>query len=382
MKIVVVFSAPFPPQEGIGFHCVNLARELTNQGHHVTLVTRGAGLKTRESDHEGIRVIHAPFLPIYPVHVHLHGIFLANILKSVEADVFHFHSPLVPPISLKTPMVATFHTPMLADVRALEAIGPIAMLAKAQAPVSVQLERRLLRRAVVVTAVAQSVADELGEYGMTAGQVEIIGNGTDSSYFTPEGRLKPLVPTLLSAGRLAHRKGLLDLIEAFKLAHQVQPGIKLRIAGNGPLEQTLRQRVEAAGLESQVSFLGHLHSREALRQEYRQASAYVQASHYEGLPTVLLEAMSCAIPCLATAVSGHLDAIRHEHNGLLVEARNPEKLAQGMLRILTDQNADSWGQAGRETVEQKFSWPYLAQQYLRTYEQAIEHQNKKKTYHL
>jgi len=86
----MVMSTPFPPEEGIGYYVYNLSKTLMRKGHTVTVVTRG-GLTTGIDSFEGVKIIRAPFVPVYPFHVHLHGYFVNRILKANESN-FDIHS--------------------------------------------------------------------------------------------------------------------------------------------------------------------------------------------------------------------------------------------------------------------------------------------------
>jgi len=370
----MILSTPLPPTEGIGFYCSNLARELVRGGHQVTLITRGGRTADEWRHADGYKIMRAPFFPVYPLHVHLHGVFVQRIVDRLESttDVFHLHSPLVPPVRTKRPLVATVHTPIRADVRSLEMVGPIAYLAKAQAPVSVWLEQALLRRADRITAVARSVASELGEYGLAEHQVTVVANGTDTAFFAPDhddDRAANL--NLLYAGRLAHRKGLLDLLEAFEILSSTFQNLRLTLAGTGPLSAEMIHRATALGLRSRVELLGHISDRGSLRALYRSATIYVQPSHYEGLPTSVLEAMSCACPVVATAVSGHLDAIQDAVDGRLVPPKKPASLAGAIAELLGDASrARELGERARATVVSRFAWPAIAQEFVNVYREA------------
>ena len=368
----MIISTPLPPCEGVGFYATSLARQLALDGHETTLVTRGAFARTTTFEGDGYRALLVPFIPVYPWHVHLHGRLMRGLIRDLEpqTDVFHLHSPLVPVPATRTPLVATFHTSMYADTRALGHAGWVARLGRAQARVSVRLERALLQRADRVTAVAQSVADELTEYGSDAARVTVIGNGTDAEFFSPAdgppNSYEP--PSFLYAGRIAPRKGITDLVEAARLLAADGVDCRIRLAGSGPLERELRTQVMRSGLQDRVEFLGHVGNRATLRDLYRTATAYVQPSHYEGLPTSLLEAMSCATACIATRVSGHPDVIDDGRNGWLVPARDPAALATAMKHaILEPQATVACGLAARQTVLERLTWPILAQTYLGLY---------------
>jgi glycosyltransferase involved in cell wall biosynthesis len=261
---------------------------------------------------------------------------------------------------------------MKADGRSIENVGLHATLTRLQTPFSAMVEQQLFRRAARMTAVAKSVVHEMQEYGISAERVQILGNGTDAAFFAPDDRPRPARPTFLYAGRLAHRKGLFDFVEAARLLTKSNPDVRVQLAGSGPLEAALRAKVAEHRLEGSVEFLGHVGTRDALREAYRSATAYVQPSHYEGLPTSLLEAMSAGAACIATNVSGHPDVIQSGVNGLLVEAQQPEALAAAMQRIASNPTeAMAFGRAARATILEQFTWPHLTRAYLDVYESAL-----------
>ena len=117
MKICMILSESFPPKEGIGNYTYNLSRKLIENGHEVVIITRGSWNKIQRQVINGIEVIKAPFMPIYPIYLHVHGIFVNKVFKSLEPeiDIVHVHTPLPPLIKTSLPMVTTIHTPMLSN---------------------------------------------------------------------------------------------------------------------------------------------------------------------------------------------------------------------------------------------------------------------------
>jgi len=95
MRIGMIMSVPFPPGEGIGFYVWHLARNLTQLGHGVQIITRGNVGPTRREVVEGIPVWWVRFWPTYPLHVHLHSLFVDKLVRQLEPeiDLFHLHSP-------------------------------------------------------------------------------------------------------------------------------------------------------------------------------------------------------------------------------------------------------------------------------------------------
>lgn len=375
MHICMVTSAPLPPREGMGFYVWHLARFLASSGHQVQIITRGAPKAPYRRSIDGLTVWQATFLPLYPFHVHLHNLFVNQLLRELEPqiDLLHHHSPLVMRPKTNLPYLVTVHTPMKADVASLRPDNPLSILAKLQAPISFRLEMGLFSSAGSITAVANSVALELSNYGLDSRQVSVMANGVDTQTFSPNGPLNTRQqPYCLTVGRLGPRKGLEDLLHCARLLIEPFPDLQFLIAGSGPLAGQLGVAIRKYGLQGRVKLLGHIGQRAQLAQLYRGATAYIHPAHYEGLPTVLLEAMACARPVVATAVCGALDVIEDGHNGLLVPPKAPQALASAMARILRNPGwATQLGQAARQTVEERYSWEIVGHHYLEEYQKLL-----------
>jgi len=321
---------------------------------------------------EGVTIWEGRFFPVFPFHVHLHGWLTRKLVRKLASrvEVFHYHTPLVPWYETGRPALVTVHTPMKSDTASIPARSVLGWLIKLQAPISYRLEQMLFERAGMLTAVASSVAEEMAAYGIMPGRVSVLGNGVDTDVFFP-AMIEPdrNQPYFFSAGRLAPRKGLEDLVECARLVLQKYPDHRFLIAGTGPLERMLRGQIERRNLGDRVILLGHVSGRASLADLYRGATAFVHAAHYEGLPTVLLEAMACGRPVVSTAVSGALDVIEHEHNGLLVPPREPVQLSAAITRLIQDPSlAENLGTAACRTIEERYSWHVVARRYLAEYE--------------
>ena len=134
---------------------------------------------------------------------------------------------------------------------------------------------------------------------------------------------------LLSVGHLIPRKGH-DLVIA---ALASLPDLHLLIAGSGPEEAALRSLADRRGVSSRVRFLGAV-AHEALPEIYSAADVLVLASSREGWPNVLLEAMACGTPVVATAVDGSPEVVAAPAAGFVVETRSAEALAEGIRALL------------------------------------------------
>ena len=129
-------------------------------------------------------------------------------------------------------------------------------------------------------------------------------------------------------------KGQKELIGAFATAFENQPKIHLKIAGQGYLEQELKQLVNELGLNDRIEFLG-LIKREEVVDLIDRSHALVLPSHYETFGVVLIEALSRGKPVLSTFCGGP-ECIVNESNGLLVEPKNEQQLANAMSEMVVN----------------------------------------------
>lgn len=179
-----------------------------------------------------------------------------------------------------------------------------------------------------VITVAQALKDELVRLGAPEKKISVLRNGVDLKRFRPLDRasirkdmnLPNLV--LLSAGHLIDRKGHDLIIDAL---HEI-PDASLLIVGDGKRRAALEARAKTQGVGERVRFLGAV-APDEMPQLYNAADILVLASSREGWPNVLLEAMACGTPCVATDVWGSREVIREPAAGMLVESHTPDAIA-------------------------------------------------------
>lgn len=173
---------------------------------------------------------------------------------------------------------------------------------------------------------------------------------------------------LLYVGTGGARKRVHALPEILLRVRATRPAARLRIAGLArDDEPALTRHFEALGLGAAVCFEGRLPSAQLARL-YRAAGVLVVPSIYEGLPMVVLEAMACGLPCVATRVSGHPEAIEEGVSGLLVAPDDPPALANACLRVLGDPELRArLASAGRARVAERFGLERQRDAYLALY---------------
>ena len=367
MNICHILSTQIPPREGIGSFVYNISKYQISKGHRVSIITRG-NLNFRHEIIDDIEVYFVPFLPLYPFHVHIHGIFVNKLLKSLskEIDVFHVHSPLSPVIKTKKPIVTTFHTPMKVDAKYIELIDYKAYISKYMAEhVSYSLEKQLAKKSQLITAVSSSVSEQLSSvYGLN--DTKIIGNGVDIEYFKPAECMRD--GNVLCVGRFDLRKGIFDVIKCAKILKEEKVPIKIKMVGTGPLYNLIVEQVTKNNLGEYVTLLG-FQSKENLLNLYQTSSIFLMPSYYEGLPTVLLEAMACKLPIIATSVSGNVDLIEDKHNGLLIPPKSPKVMAEKIIQLSNDKIYSEYLSANAlKKIEEKYTWDIISENSILLYE--------------
>jgi glycosyltransferase involved in cell wall biosynthesis len=220
-----------------------------------------------------------------------------------------------------------------------------------------RIPRRWIRWAAAhaagIVAVADALRDRLVALGIDRERVRVVRNGVDLDLFSPCERdaarqeFDLAGPVILSVGALVAHKAH-DLVIRSLTA---LPDVTLAVVGEGPEAPKLRRLAGALGLNERVRLLGAM-SQDRLARAYGAADAVVLASSREGLPNVLLEAMACGTPVVATAVSGTPEIIEMPLAGRLVAARTPHALATAIREVLDDPSP-------RATVRAhaaRFSW--------------------------
>lgn len=188
-------------------------------------------------------------------------------------------------------------------------------------------------------------------------KIEVSPLGVDPALFTPRPfREQPERFEILSVGRLAAAKAHAILIQAIGIVINKygRTNIRLRIAGGGPQHQELQRWIAEHRLESHV-FLEGPCSQDKVRQLYKETDLFALASFAEGVPVVLMEAMSMEIACLATWIMGIPELIRHTQDGWLVPPSDPEFLAEAIVRLWDDpQLRRNLGVSGRTRVRELY----------------------------
>ena len=337
MRICMICDNIPPVAAGPGYHVYGLSRKLVECKHQVAIVTRGSWKKRYCEDViNGITVYRVRFVPIYPFHLQLHGFFVSRFLKSIESnfDLVHMHNANIPFIKTSLPKVVTEHGTMRGYVPYRKILDFPSLIVRTFSSMYIEIDRQIVKSADKVIAISKTCADELRSfYGIE--NLELIPNAVDSTFFCPSNTKDVKDLYVLYCGRLSAEKGLIDLIESAPYIIKKYPDFKFVIAGNGPLEKRLKKLIARLNIKKNFRFTGAV-DHNSLLKLYQNATVFLLPSYREGLPTTLLEAMSCGIPVVATSIPGILDVVTDHKTGLLVPPHNPEKMANAILMFIED----------------------------------------------
>lgn len=159
----------------------------------------------------------------------------------------------------------------------------------------------------------------------------------------------------LAVGRLVTLKGFHVLIDAVDALRRDQVDIAVRIIGQGPDEDALREHLTSLGLQDRVHLVGPV-GQDDILEHYHWADVYLMTSFMEGLPVVLMEAMSTELPVISTSVSAVTELVRDGSNGLVIRMARVDELAHALTTLAADPELRTrLGRAGRQSVLEEFT---------------------------
>jgi glycosyltransferase involved in cell wall biosynthesis len=233
-------------------------------------------------------------------------------------------------------------------------------------------QKPLLHHANKIITVSKQVTDDLKKWfgHRIASKCITIPNGIDTSLFKPQpdqriaSRLKYGIGEhdilLLTLGRLTHEKGHSIALDAMRQLKDQVSNIKLLIVGSGEGRKNLEIKARKTGLEQDVIFTGSVENDETVKY-YNAADIFVMPTlTVEGLPFVLLEAMSCEKPIIASRIGGNATVVRDGRNGLLIDPGSCDQLAD-KIRLLVNNRMllEKLSAAARRTVKNNFSIQHM-----------------------
>ena len=256
--------------------------------------------------------------------------------------------------ALRRPFLVTSHG---ADLFALK--GGLALSAK----------RHALARCAALTVVSQAMVGPAAEL-MSAERILVRPMGVDlRGLFTPDASVRRASDQLLFVGRLVEKKGLDILLRCMRRVIAARPSTRLTVVGHGPLEASMRALAIEEGVADHVDFLGPLAQRD-LPALYRAASVFVApfreaaGGDREGLGLVLVEALGCGCPVVASDMPATRDVLANVGGVEAIPPGDAEQLSDTLIRALDDyQHRANDILVTRQQLVDRFDWSAVARRY-------------------
>ena len=372
MNICFVVANFWPGWGGTERQCQLLARTLTQRGHGVVVLTRRRQGLRADDWVDGVAVRRTAVLG---------GGTLRSLAWMLTATAWlrrHGRQfQVVQCYQLLSPSYVGLlgrRTRPQATILRAECSGSYGDVAEMTRLPLTGLRRRLLRHADALVTISQAIEVELAEFGLDSVPFHRIPNGVDCSAFSPvRGEERAALRSHLGlpedrvlcafVGRLVPQKDPDLLAEAWlRVSH---PGAHLMLVGDGPLRPKLEARLTVGG-RRRVTFVGATSN---VASYMRASDLVILPSQAEGMPCVVLEAMACGIPVVATDVPGNREVLGEEGRvGLLVPGGDPSALAEAVVTLATSSALrQKIGVSARAVILERFDIQRVATQYLSLY---------------
>ncbi|MPZ22897.1 MAG: glycosyltransferase [Dehalococcoidia bacterium] len=367
MKIGLVSPYDFAVPGGVGNHIAQLAEHFSILGHDV-VISAPSSARTIELPYARFLSVGAPVgLPaggsVARISVSFrHAKEVQRIVRTEGFDIIHVHEPLMPVVPVhylqasQAINIGTFHA-------AQEDGNLMYRFMKG-------LARRWFGKLDGKIAVSPAAARLISRY--FPGYYNVIPNGIDTTRFNPD--LEPIHElqdgklNILFLGRPEKRKGLRYLLRAFRQVRREMDNVRLVIVGPpSRLTQAQKAWVERRGIPD-VVFAGYVPAEDVPRY-YRTADIYCAPNiGNESFGLVLIEAMACGTPIVASNIEGFGDVMTHGVEGLLVRPNDEDALATALLQLLkSPERRAQMTLLGRSRAEQ-FSWERISASIISYYE--------------
>ena len=368
LSVLLVHVWYWPHIGGGNQHVEHIARQLVARGHKATVWC--ADIPEHDEKRfvrDGVDIIRLP-----PKRV-LGGIDPVVSIKDLDMnfDIVHLHDTL--PVLIrrsvkrarkeKIPVVTTFHNDYIKTSLSGKILKRVRWALQG---------RRTLHASNARIALTPYYAKHLKGRGVRK-SIDVLPNGFEP---VTEDAVRPSTlpadekdrPLLVFVGRLSEQKGLDVLMDAWdSLCQQGEPNARLAIAGSGELNEWLDDRIASSTYPQSIAKLGRVEDSEK-RWLFEQAKGVLIPSRFEGLPTVLLEAMHAGAPTVMADVNDLGRLVTEPNAGLSVTPGDSDELVQAINALLeADENQlKTWSENGQE-ASKPYLWSNIVDDLLKVY---------------
>ncbi|MFZ1039575.1 MAG: glycosyltransferase family 4 protein [Candidatus Bathyarchaeia archaeon] len=377
---VMMLTWEFPPRiiGGISPHVYYLSKSLARNGAKVYVVTCDFPGAPQHEVVDGVQVLRidsyknpspdfATWVYLMNVNMQKEAAALVNSLGG-KIDVFHAHDWLVATAGIglkhvfRKPLFATMHSTEIGRRNGIH-FDYERMIHETEAWLTYEAWK-------VICCSDYMVSHVRWAFGLPEDKLVMVPNGVNTEVYAGHGedlrefRSKFALPEekiVLFVGRLVYEKGVHVLVNAVPKVLE-KANAKFIIVGNGYMKEQLSGLVKSRGLAHKVLFTGFVDD-ETLRKLQRCADVSVVPSLFEPFGIVALEAMAARSPVVVSDTGGLSEIVEHDVSGVKVYVNDPDSLAWGINRVLTDNGFANWLRTNAfKKVQEKYNWDKIGQQ--------------------
>ncbi len=352
LKILIVSDPYYPYPSGISEYTFYLAKYLKKHNNDIKILT--THYKNEEKEDDVLRFGKVLLIPMNKSYATMAFGFeipskVKNLLYNNDFDIVHLNGPFFPSLSF-----FALHYSKTTNIAAFLNAG--FKFYNYGSKVFRKVYKKYLDKIDGYFAISETAKLAMQPY--FPGDYEIIPAGVDIEFFKKDGDKFDIegYPKILFLGRLDERKGVLKIINVFSKFLKVKKDAKLIIAGKGPLDTVARKLVKDLNIEDRVLFTGYV-KKDDIPKYYRTADIYCSpALGGESFGIVLLEAMACNTPVIASSIHGYSQVIENFKNGILFDPLSDDDLVSKLILLSDDEKLRESLKINGEKRALEYSW--------------------------
>ena len=380
MKVVISTRAiyPFHGYGGMERYYYNLAKHLVEQGIKVEIVTSQDKSGNKFLEFDGIKYTFIPpnfnKKPFMSLWYYPFSLNVKKYLEKIRFDVLHGTAGTYPYSNLRN------RKPVIVQPFGLEPFkieGIRGLLLKI---LFYRMSKRNMENADAIASEGELQTKEIIDlFGVPREKIFYLPVGVDldiieqylknSQLSKEDYNLQDADLVLINVNRLAPNKGVPYLIESLKILNE-ELNVKLIMVGSGPEEGNIKKKINDLELQDKVLHFKNI-SDEKMFQLFTLADVSVTPTLYEGLPTVVLEAMACGKPIVASNVSEIPQVVKDGVNGFLVPPANSKAIADAVLKIYDKNLFMKMSKASKKIIK-NYDWSKIAKMAVKKYEELLK----------
>jgi len=379
MKLLLI-NNEFPPIGGGGSTVTKYAiKHLVAAGHEVTLITSRYKDLKKEEVIDGAKVIRIPavrrfkdYSSMWELVIFGLSALVYTLAYSVRHKIDFIQAYFAVPAGWVAWVVRMVRgVPYAVYFGGSDIPGANPSRFKNVYPVLTPLLKMIWRGAEFRTVCSDELA-RLGKKADPGAEFMVIPNGVETNRFKPITRQENPKVKILFIGRLIPRKGFQRVVQALpRVKELANSPFEVEVVGTGDHREKLDEIAAGLGVSELIKYVGTV-PYDQLEKSYQYADVFVLTSLSEGMPSVILEAMGCGLPVIASDVGGNNELVKEGENGYLIKGDDVEKLAQDLARLIDDKEMrEGMGRESRE-MSLKYDWREIMGKYNELYLEAVK----------